>query len=135
MINTKLMLCADNVIVDRFTNNASAFNILEEITPEGLPFAYPRFVVLSILEREISDPAKLECTLQIKIAEEIIIDQKVIVDFQDKLRSHSVFSIFGMPVPNYGILQASLLCEERELGHYDIKVNEPRQKKVTTANA
>ena len=135
MINVKLLLCADNVIVDQLTNLASAFNILEEITPEGLPFAYPRFVVLSIIERESSDPAQLEGTLQIKIEEDIIIDQTVVIDFQDKLRIHSVFSMFGMPVPRFGILQALLLCENRELGRYEIKVNEPRKTKVTTASA
>ena len=120
------MLCADNVIVDQLTNLASAFNILEEITPEGLSFTYPRFVVLCILEREISDPGKFECTMLIKIAEEILIEQKVTIDFQDKLRTHSIFTMFGMPVPKFGILRALLLCEERELGHYDIIVNEPR---------
>lgn len=135
MIQIKLMLCADGVVIDRLNNNVSVFNIFEEITPAGLPLAIPRFVVLAILERDTGDPAKLDCSIKVTLKDQSIIDQTVPVDFQDKLRNHSVFTMVGMPIPDSGTLQTSIWYGEQKLGQYDVKVNPPPKPHVESHSA
>ncbi len=135
MLNLKLLLCADNAVVDRFSNLSSAINIFEEITPEAIPFVIPRFVVLAIVERETIGVPPQECTLTITIGEQTVLTRNIPIDFQGSLRNRSVFTIFGMPIQNIGILHVALTCGEQPLGHYDILINEPRRTETTTTQS
>lgn len=133
MLSSKLFLCADNAVVDKLTNLTSAFGIYEEITPESVPLFIPRLVVLAILEREPGDEQQHECTLNISMGEQTIFSRTVPVDFEEKLRNRTVFTMMGMPIQSIGLLHISLTCGETQLGQYEIKINEPRQTVTTSA--
>jgi len=135
MIQMKLMLCADGIVIDRLTNNASVFSIIEEITPAALPFAMLRFCVLAVLERDATDPPRIESSVRIAINERNIIEQTVVIDFEDKLRNRTVVTAVAMPIPDSGTLQASLWYAGQRLGQYDIKVNLPPTPRVETTSA
>jgi hypothetical protein len=127
MIRSKLMLCADAIIIDAKSNNVSVFNIIEQFTPESLPIFIARFTVLVVLERDPNDPSTIECSLRITLNHTSILDQIITSDFQDKKRNHSIITLSGLPITQPGTLKTSYWLDENELDHYVIDVNEPRQ--------
>jgi hypothetical protein len=122
----KMIVCADNVIVDQLSNGVSIFGLIEEITPSALPAILPRFAVLAMIERKIDEPSAVKCSLKVGIkGEKEIIDQKIVVDFGDKQRNRSILTMMGMPIPSSGILETCLWYKRRKLGQYDVIVNVP----------
>lgn len=125
MITPKLILCAEGIVIDSQTNNISAFNILEELSPPVLPAILPRFFVLSVLERDEADSPRLDTHLRITVAEQVIVDQVFTVDFQGTTRARSVFGFGGMPLPQPGSLEVAHLRGDDVLQAYRIVVKPP----------
>ena len=48
MIRPKLLLCAEGVVIDQKSNNASAFNILEQLNFVSLPVVFPKIVIFLV---------------------------------------------------------------------------------------
>ncbi len=122
MIKPKLMLCADAVIRDAETNAISIFNIIEEIGAEALPLLIPRFVVYNLLERDDDDPVKVAATLRLTIDDESLFEQGITLNFQDKKRNRSIFTLHGLALFRPGILKVSLSVEDHELDSIFIEV-------------
>ena len=130
MTRLKLLLCAEGVIVDQRTNNASVFTILEELTPQELPVVLPQFVVLAILERDEGDPEKCDCTLGLSLNDEGIFEQDMEVDFKGKPRVRQMVYFGGVPIAKPGTLTASLELGGEEIGEWRITVNLPKKPTV-----
>jgi len=132
VIKSKLMFCAEGIVIDAQSNNVSVFNIIEEVTPESLPLFFARFTVFILLERDASDdPSEIECSLRIALNDTNTFDQQVTANFQDKKRTRNVVVFGGLPITQPGTLKVSCWLDEHELGHYQIHVNEPRQVKTS----
>ena len=136
MITSSSMLCADRVIRDAETNSISVINILEEITPEGLPLFIPRVMIFALLHRnKEEDPSQIKCTLRIGIGDNKLLERELDIDFQDKGRNRTIINIGGLVISTNGILEASLFLEERLLNQFSFIVNAPRRIDVAKQEA
>ena len=136
MARLKLLLCADGVIVDRLSNTASVFTILEELTPQELPSVLPRLVVLAIVERDEDDPEKRDFWLTLRLNDESIFEQEMKLDFQGKRRVRQMVHLGGVTIDKPGTLTTSLRLSDEEGGEWCITVNPPKKpvvKKQTEA--
>jgi len=128
MITSSMMICAERVIRDIQTNQISVINILEEMTPEGLPIFIQRLMIFAFLHREIKvDPEKITCIFRISTGSQKLFEHELDVHFQDKATNRSIVDIGGLVVPVTGVVEISLLLEETLLNKYSFRVNEPRQ--------
>ena len=130
------MLCADRVIRDAATNSISVINILEEITPEGLPLFIPRVMIFALLHRDKEeDPSQIKCTLRIGIGDNKLLERELDIDFQDKGRNRMIINIGGLVISTSGMLEISLFLEERLLNQFKFMVNVPRRIDVAKQEA
>lgn len=136
MITSSLMICADRVIRDGTTNNISVINIIETISPEGLPLFIQRFMIFALLHRnKEEDPSQIQCTVRISIGSNKLLERKLNVDFQDKERNRTIIDIGGLVIPTNGTLEASLLLKRRVLNQFKFIVNAPRRIDVAKQEA
>ncbi len=133
MIRPKLLLCAEGVVVDQRTNNASAFNILEQLNFKSLPVVFPKMVILSILEREKGDLEKWKGRLRIDIAGSIIIDQPLEHNFKGLHRSRNMLILGGLPITQPGTMEISLVKNDKKIISYTIEVIIPPGPKIETS--
>jgi len=130
MIRPKLLLCAEGVAIDQKSNNASAFNILEQLNFVSLPVVFPKIVILSILERDKGDPEKWRGKLRINLAGSDIVDQPLEHNFQGKPRSRSILTIGGLPITQPGTMEISLCENGNKIILYTVEVTVPERPKV-----
>lgn len=124
------MLCADAALRDAETNSISIFSIFEEITVQTLPILIPRFVIVNLLEREETDPATPECQLKIKLGEDILLEQQLRLNFQEKKRTRSIVTIGGLPLTHSGLLSVAISYDNEPVADYTIEVAAPVQLNV-----
>lgn len=132
MIRPKLLFCAEGVVVDQSSNNASAFNILEQLNFETLPVAFPKMVILSLLERDSGDPEKWKGKIRINLAGSVILDQLLEHNFQGRSRSRVMFTIGGLPITQPGTMEISLCENDERMISYTIEVTVPKKPSVQT---
>ncbi len=130
MIRGRLLLCAEGVVIDQRSNNASAFEILEQLNPVSLPIVFPKLVVLSVFERDEGDPDKFPANIRVTLGESEILNQEVRHDFQGKKRTRHTFSIGGLPITQPGILEVSVQWGEAQVMSYTVEVTAPTKAKV-----
>ena len=122
MIRPRLLLCAEGVVRDAQTNTISVFNILEQLRFPSFPAAFPRFWVLSVLERDDDDPEEITTTLRIAIGEQIILEHNLDVSFQGQKRTRNIVAFGALPLPQPGVLNVSVSLDDRLLHQYEIEV-------------
>jgi len=133
MIKCLVLLGAQGVIQDVNTHNISLFNIIENIATETLPALIPEFALIAILEREPDDAGLIQCDLRMVLADQVLMNQSVMVDFNDQRRVHSVATIRGMVLPTPGQLTVSLWYDERLLGEYSVEIQSRTEVKTVSS--
>lgn len=130
MIRSRLAVCAESVIIDRFTNGVSLINVIEDMSAVGFPIAIDRMAVLFVLERDESDEESLSASMHVDFrptdpgGEDASVVIPVELDFQGKLRVRSVQQIEGLPLPGPGVLGLKLTGSSNELlGSWSIPVS------------
>lgn len=124
MIKPLIILCSDAVVIDKDSNNASIFNILENLNSSGFPLFLQKFDFFVLLQRTDADPQRINLNLKIYNNETMLLDHRMNVDFQQKLKNRVTIHINGIAIPNPGILKAVLFYNDAELGSYDIAVSQ-----------
>ena len=131
MLTCSIMLCADRVIRDAQSNAISVINILEEITPEGLPIFIQRFMIYAFLHRDPeSDPSKVRCQILITIGTNRLVEHDLEIDFQGKKNNRTIVDIGGLVIPASGRLETSLSYDGSKLNSFGFEIREPRSTKV-----
>ena len=125
MITPRLLLCAEYVLTDRDSNNASVINILEEIAPTVLPIIIPRVAVLCIIERQEEDPEEAEILLRLTLHDQIIFEQQIPIDFLGRQRFRQTVLLGGLPITQPGILDVVVFLDDRVLQTYQVPVRTP----------
>ncbi len=131
MIRPKLLLCAEGAVVDKMTNNVSAFNILEQLNFRSLPVIIPRMVILNVLEREKDDPVVWKGKLRIELSGTVLLDQPLEHNFGDLARSRNLLTLGGLPITQPGVLETSLLEGEAKIITYKIDITMPPKVEVS----
>ncbi len=134
MIRSKLLLCAENVILDSHTNSLSVINIFEDITPDGLPLMLPKFSILLILEREMEDPRDIELSIKIKLDDFVLYEVNQPTSFQDKLKARSIMTIGGLLIQKPGRFSLQISAPNFEPMEYVIIIGTPHNQKPIIVN-
>lgn len=127
MTRLKLLLCAEGVVVDQRTNNASVFTILEELSPQELPSVLPQFVILALFERDEEEPETREFRLTLSLNDESIFGQDMKLDFKGKRRMRQMVHLGGVSIEKPGTFVTSVALGDQAVGEWNITVNPPKK--------
>jgi len=126
MLKSKLLFPAEGISVDQFTNNASAFNIIEQLNFQSLPVVFPKLVVLTLMEREASDPQEFGANLTIVLAGNEIAKIALEFKFQNSLRHRNIVTLGGLPITQPGIMEIFITVNGEKIVSYSIEVTVPK---------
>jgi len=126
MIRARVLICAQKVIVDARTNNASAVNIIEQLNPDVVPSQIPELTTLAVLDRDAADLPTARCTLSFLLNGTRFFAQDIDFTFSDRPRSRNVVDCRGLPLTGSGVLEVVLKLGRRQLASYAITVMPPR---------
>lgn len=105
----RLVICSDSVVVDQRSNNASVFNVIEQLQFPSFPQLLFRITVLALLVREDGDVDENPCRVVFRIDDREIFSYPANVRFQEgKTRMRLVAQIGGVPIPQTGVLEVSV---------------------------
>lgn len=108
MIRGKLLLCAEGVSIDRQSNNATIFNLIEQLNFKSLPVAYPKLVIFSLFERDDGDAETWDGEMLICINGAEVANPPIPVNFQGKRRSRNILTLGGLPITQPGKMEISI---------------------------
>jgi hypothetical protein len=131
-MKSKLILCAEGVAIDQQSNNVTVYNILEEITPVALPTVFPRFFVLSVVEKDKNDGDVADAELKISLASKVILRQEIKFMFGGKQRVRSLIELGGMPLSGPGKLHIAISQGTKIVHSYDVIINPASSAPVAT---
>jgi hypothetical protein len=114
------MLCAEGASIDRFTNNASVFNIIETINFENFPGVF-KMVVLVTLSREPGDPAPVDGTIRLSMGDTELLRGPHTMDFQRSKLARAVLTVQGLVIPRPGQLKVTFQVSGRDVGEWWIE--------------
>ena len=124
-MRAKILICAENIIIDQTTNNVSIINLFEQINPPALPIILPRMTILSIVEREESDSEVIPFVIRISSGNQVVFEQTNEYNFQNLQRSRNILLFGGMPITQPGILLFEILVNNSVFQTYKIIVTTP----------
>lgn len=130
MINCKISMCAESVVVDNNTNKASVFNIIEEVKAHGFPALTRKLVYFFFMTRDKTNANLHKGSLVISLDGEELNRFPVQIDFQDKLKTRAIIIIEGYLIPKPGTLSAVLILRGKKYGRWDVDVQNIGKPKV-----
>jgi len=130
MINCKIAMCAESVVVDKNTNNVSVFNMIEELKSHGFPVLSRKLVYFFFMTRDKTNAEVQKGSLVISLDGEELNRFPVQIDFHDKLRTRAIITIEGYLIPKPGTLSAVLILRGKEYGRWEVDVQQIGKPKV-----
>jgi len=128
MINGRLLLCAEGVSVDQRSNNATMFNVIDQLNFRHLPVVFPKMVIYSVFERDNGDPETWDLELLICIEGSEVVHELVPIKFLGKKRVRNTLTLGGLPITQPGKMEISIYEKgkrNRKLLSYSIDVVVP----------
>jgi hypothetical protein len=116
---------AQIVVQDIQTNNVSLINILESLTLAGFPTALSPVSFVATWEREAADPAQVEGDLVLRLGNEVLTQLHITVNFNDGLRTRTVFVIGALFLGRPGSLVFSIVLNGGVAVEYPVEINGP----------
>lgn len=115
---------AQSIIVDRFTNQMSLINVLEDISLSSFPGLLP-ITICSIYERSTSSESSNEIVdIQIELNSEPLVKVKIDLIFHDdKLKARNIAALGFLPISNAGTLKISFHNQGKMLGSKEFKIS------------
>lgn len=120
MIRGKLAFTAEGVVLDAQTRALSAYNVYDILTPASYPFLLARVFFAFILERELSDPATLVCTLRGHMDSTEMFEQSMPISFEDKRLARASAQLQGLFVPQPCTMRFAAYEGKRLLIQYEM---------------
>jgi len=131
----RLALCADAVIVNKDTNQSSAINIIQSLTPSTLPLALPKVVFLAVMEKQETDPARHTVDVSLSLNEQLLTTTPFPIDFGMGMFTNLIVTIAGMAIASPGRLHMAVSQNGSELGSWDIVIQAPQPRVEVTPPA
>ena len=122
MLNVYFAVAANRVIVDSVTNQVSIIDLFEQLRATAFPVLVPRMTLLFYVSREHADPEVQDLNLVCELADQIIFEVKVHLDFKGEDSTRIVLGIDGLTLHAPGLLQAKLMNDKQELGVLDLAI-------------
>ncbi len=98
-MKSKMFLCAQDVLLNAYSNEVSVINLYENTQVREFPLAIARMMWLNVLEREPSEPSRKEFNLQVDLDGEVVYDINVLADFGGGLTNRCLAVMVNMTVP------------------------------------
>jgi len=117
------LLCGENILLDARSNSYSIFNILEMLNSVTFPFMINKIEILALFEKEENEPDAVTVEFIINNNGEEISKDEIEIEFSEKSRTRTLFSINGLPINNPGVLEIIIKYQNNELGRYKIEIN------------
>ncbi|MCF7834520.1 hypothetical protein K9M48_00495 [Candidatus Gracilibacteria bacterium] len=122
MIKCNYIILSEGITLDQITGLASVHNALEKISTSNFPFVVNKIAMLSFFERKPNDPYTYEIERKLFNNDTLLKNEKVNVDFKDKLK-HKWINIFqGIELKEDGELRLSVYHDGKEINRYSIEV-------------
>jgi len=123
-MEARLVVCALSVSIDQRSNSLSLFNIIEELNVPAFPFAIPYMALAIMLTKTADEPSEpRNLNLRCQLEGEQLFRGALAANFQQHLRVRLVVDIQALVVPRPGLLHVSVNEDDRELGAWEINVN------------
>lgn len=122
MLNVYFAVAANRVIVDSVTNQVSIIDLFEQLRATAFPVLVPRMTLLFYVSREQGDPEVQDLNLVCELADQVIFEVKVHLDFKGEDSTRIVLGIDGLTLQAPGLLQAKLMNDKQELGVLDLAI-------------
>jgi hypothetical protein len=103
-----LLACARSAAVDRFSNQVSIFELLEDLIPVGYPLWLPSMVAVVVLARTADEAEDYPCDIDCTLGGNLLLRHTLQVSFQGGLRSRQIVTINGIPIETPGTLAVRL---------------------------
>lgn len=116
MIKSLYSICAQRVIIDSVTNQASIIDILETVSSQGFPVNIQKVSCCFYLQRDKSDPSNINLKLSISLNDEVFFQGPASADFKSGLFNRSIINFENLIVQSDGILKFSLTYNDAEIG-------------------
>ncbi len=123
------MLAAKGVSIDKYTNMATIYNIIENLHTDSFPIFFPEIYVFVLLERKKDEEGNINCVLKIYNNGKEINSVKVNPQFKTSNRNRTVIRVNGITILSPGKLIFKFIYNNRTLGHYNILLTKPDKTK------
>ena len=122
MITSKVSVLAENVSVDRETNQVSAFNILDTIASPAFPLFLRQVVFYCVIERQATDPANTNLTFTVNLNGQQQVSNQQAVAFGTERRSRTYVKLNGFLIPAPGTIVFQLMEGASVIAEYILEV-------------
>jgi hypothetical protein len=116
------ILCARGTSIDRETGALTIFQIIDGMEATGFPVLLQHTSVVVILEREEDEPPQTQCTLQILLDENLIMNEPVNINFGAARRHRQAINVQGLVVQSPGTVFVKIRHNNADLGVYRFPV-------------
>lgn len=113
-------------------NTVSAFHIAEELGAAAFPVAIPKVTAIVMLTREPADADNPTIQLTISLGGRSLFESPIVVGFSQRLSARAVVDINGLVIPGPGTVRFALRDGNRDLGTWDVIVNQVGQPGIHT---
>lgn len=129
MIRSKFLIVSDNISMDAFTQTLSVFNMVENLNAIKVPFALPRLMATSLIERnDLSKDENTKVTLTLKNNDKVIDSKEQEINFKGKLSHKWINAFNNIKVEETGTLTFTLEHNGEEINKRVITVNQVEKK-------
>ncbi len=128
------IFCGENIIHDVRSDNYSIFNILEKQNSVTFPFMINKIEILALFEKEENEPDKVTVEFIINNNDDEISKDEMEIEFSEKSKTRTLFSINSIPVNNPGFLEIIIKYQNSELGRYKIEINKIGKPEIKVNN-
>lgn len=122
MIKANYLILSEWISLDQITGLASIHNILEKFSSPEFPFTVNKIAMLAFFERKPNDPYTYEIQWKLLNNESLIKEDKVAVDFKDKLKHKRVNIFQWIEIQEPWDLRLSIYHDGKEINRYTIEV-------------
>lgn len=126
MIRAKICLVAEGLSIDRESNVASIFTIIEGVQAAGFPVVMQKVVFFCLWERDNNDPALVHGHFKASQGENVLIEKNIDINFGESRRNRTAITVNGLLLHGPGkVLFQLALPEQHTVAEYDVEVSGP----------
>ena len=129
------MLAAKGVSIDKFSNMATIYNIIENMNSDSFPIFFPEIYVFVLLERKKDEERNFDCVLKVYNNRNEISSIQVKPAFKTSNRNRSVIRVNGITIVSPGRLIFKFIHNNKTLGQYNVLIKKPDKTKSNIFNA
>lgn len=126
MIKCNYLILSEWINLDQITWLASVHNIFEKFDAPKFPFLVNKIAMLAFFERKPNDPYTYEIQWKLSNNETLIKEDKVTVDFKDRLKHKRVNIFQWVEIKEAWELRLSIYHEWTEINRYLIEIEETK---------